>query len=47
MVKRYKNSEEQEEELKKFVIKYVKEFERILKMYPLQWFNYYQFWKSE
>ncbi len=47
IVKRFKNPEEQEQELRKFVIKYTKEFERILKMYPLQWFNYYQFWKTE
>lgn len=46
-VKRFKNPDEQEAELKKFVEKYAKEFERILKMYPLQWFNYYQFWKTD
>lgn len=45
-VKRFKNPDEQEQELKKFVEKYAKEFERILRMYPLQWFNYYQFWKT-
>ena len=44
-VKRFKNPEEQEKELKRFVEKYAKEFERILRMYPLQWFNYYPFWK--
>jgi predicted LPLAT superfamily acyltransferase len=46
-VKRYKNPDEQEQELRRFVEKYAKEFERILKMYPLQWFNYYQFWKTD
>lgn len=46
-VKRFKNPDEQEQELKRFVEKYAKEFERILRMYPLQWFNYYQFWKTD
>ncbi|MGM0408234.1 MAG: lipid A biosynthesis acyltransferase [Bacteroidota bacterium] len=46
-VKRYKNPEEQEKEIKSFVEKYALEFERILKIYPLQWFNYYQFWEKE
>ena len=46
-VKKSRDSEEQEKELKKFVEKYAKEFERILRKYPLQWFNYYQFWKEE
>lgn len=26
---------------------YIKELERILKLYPTQWYNYYDFWKSE
>lgn len=46
-VKRSRNPEEQDKELQTFVEKYAKEFERILRMYPLQWFNYYQFWKTE
>ena len=46
-VKRFKDPEEQEKELQKFVEKFVREFERILKMYPMQWFNYYQFWKTD
>ena len=46
-VERYSDPKEQEKELKRFVEKFVKEFERILKMYPLQWFNYYQFWKTD
>ncbi|MBU8893167.1 MAG: acyltransferase [Bacteroidales bacterium] len=45
-VKRFSNPEEQEKELQKFVEKFAGEFERILKMYPMQWFNYYQFWKT-
>jgi len=46
-VERYKDPEKQEKELKRFVEKFACEFERIIKMYPLQWFNYYQFWKEE
>ncbi len=46
-VKRFNNPEEQDKELKSFVEKYAQEFERILKKYPLQWFNYYQFWENE
>jgi len=46
-IKRYRDIEEQDKELKKFVEKFAKEFERILRMYPLQWFNYYQFWKTK
>ena len=45
-VKRYNNPQEQDKELQLFVDKYAQEFERILRMYPLQWFNYYQFWKT-
>lgn len=46
-VKRYRDPEKQELELEHFAKKYAKEFERILRMYPNQWFNYYQFWKEE
>ena len=46
-VKRFRDPIEQEKELQKFVEKYAEEFERILKMYPMQWFNYYQFWEKE
>jgi len=45
-VKRFTNQEEQNKELRKAVNNYCREFERILKMYPLQWFNYYPFWKK-
>ena len=45
-VKKYKDPVEQDKELRSFVEKYAKEFERILRMYPLQWFNYYQFWEN-
>lgn len=47
MVKRFRDPVEQDKELKRFVEKYAKEFERILRMYPLQWFNYYQFWETQ
>jgi predicted LPLAT superfamily acyltransferase len=33
-------------ELKKIVGDYVVEFEKIVRKYPLQWFNYYDFWKA-
>ncbi len=46
-VKRYRDPKEQEKELHKFIEKYSKEFERILRMYPMQWFNYYQFWEKK
>ena len=46
-VEKYKDPKKQEEELKRFVEKYTKEFERIIRKYPTQWFNYYQFWKEE
>ncbi len=44
---RYKVPEKQEQELQRFVRKYAEEFERILRMYPYQWFNYYPFWKEK
>jgi predicted LPLAT superfamily acyltransferase len=44
-IQRFKDPEKQDEELKKYIIKYACEFERILRKHPLQWFNYYQFWK--
>ena len=46
-VKRYRDPEKQDKELKRAMQNFVNEFERILKMYPLQWFNYYQFWKTK
>jgi predicted LPLAT superfamily acyltransferase len=47
VIKKYKNQEVQDKELKHFVEKYAHEFERILKKYPLQWFNYYSFWEND
>jgi predicted LPLAT superfamily acyltransferase len=46
-IKRFRDPVQQDKELRKVVEKFAKEFERILRMYPLQWFNYYQFWKTE
>lgn len=33
--------------IKKLLSDYVIEFEKILQMYPYQWFNYYDFWKKD
>ena len=45
-VLKYENQEEQDKELFKFVEKYVKVFEKKVKEYPYQWFNYYPFWEK-
>lgn len=37
---------ERKEELARMVNDYVAELERMIKLYPCQWFNYYQFWKT-
>jgi predicted LPLAT superfamily acyltransferase len=34
-----------DESLKKMVNEYVDEIEKMVKRYPVQWFNYYKFWK--
>jgi predicted LPLAT superfamily acyltransferase len=34
-----------EETLKKVVFEYVARLEKMLYKYPVQWFNYYNFWK--
>ena len=36
-----------EEIINDLIIEYVKETEGIVKKYPLQWFNYYDFWKID
>ena len=33
------------EKIENLVFSYVKELENIVKQYPLQWFNFYEFWK--
>jgi predicted LPLAT superfamily acyltransferase len=40
------NLKTRKEELSVMMDDYVGEIERMLKLYPLQWFNYYKFWKS-
>ena len=45
-VQKHNDPIEQEKELQKFVELYAKEFERIIRKYPHQWFNYYSFWEK-
>jgi len=40
------NKEEQEKVLLQYVENYAKEFEKMVKRYPYQWFNYYPFWEK-
>jgi len=40
------NKEEQEKVLLQYVENYAKEFEKMVKQYPYQWFNYYPFWEK-
>ncbi|MFH1937526.1 MAG: lipid A biosynthesis acyltransferase [Bacteroidota bacterium] len=42
-----RNLKKREQILKEAVAIYVQKFEEILRRYPLQWFNYYDFWKPE
>jgi predicted LPLAT superfamily acyltransferase/radical SAM superfamily enzyme YgiQ (UPF0313 family) len=39
------NLKKREESLRKAVKTYVRQLEMIVRRYPLQWFNYYDFWK--
>lgn len=41
------NFKNRDQELKLMVQEYVKELEMIVKKYPEQWFNFYNFWKDE
>jgi len=41
------NLKERESLLKEAVVEYVSAFEKIVKKYPLQWFNYYNFWTDK
>lgn len=43
--KRARTTEETEKAVKELSDSYVKELEVMLKRYPLQWFNFYNFWK--
>ncbi len=40
------NLKTRKEEIKKMVLDYTQSLERIIKLYPLQWFNYHQFWNE-
>ena len=42
-----RNLQKRELILREAVTVYVRKFEEILRRYPLQWFNYYDFWKLE
>ncbi|MBL7137679.1 MAG: lipid A biosynthesis acyltransferase [Bacteroidales bacterium] len=42
-----RNLKKREQILREAVPIYVQKFEEILRRYPLQWFNYYDFWKPE
>lgn len=44
--KRYINKKKQEEEILKGINEYVQELEKMVKKYPLQWFNFYNFWEN-
>jgi len=47
--KQYKypaNLKTRKQEIATMVTDYVEELERVVKKYPLQWFNYYQFWEK-
>jgi predicted LPLAT superfamily acyltransferase len=45
-VGRFKTLSEREQMLRRMVEEYAGELEKMLKLYPLQWFNYYQFWNA-
>jgi len=40
-----RNPMQRSELVKNYIKEYVSEFERITRKYPLQWYNYYNFWK--
>lgn len=41
-----KNRTSRNTEILEIVNDYISEFEKMVKLYPLQWFNHYQFWKN-
>ncbi|HEV7230628.1 MAG TPA: lipid A biosynthesis acyltransferase [Bacteroidia bacterium] len=45
-VKRARTETETDETVRFLLQKYVTELEKMVKAYPLQWFNYYDFWKT-
>lgn len=42
-----RNRTNREEELREIVTDYIFELEKMLTLYPLQWFNHYPFWKEQ
>jgi len=44
-VARTRNEAQLEVMVQELLVKYVAEFEKMVRAYPLQWFNYYDFWK--
>jgi predicted LPLAT superfamily acyltransferase len=44
-VKRTRGEAELEQIVQELLTRYVREFEKVVRAYPLQWFNYYDFWQ--
>jgi predicted LPLAT superfamily acyltransferase len=42
-----RNRNDRNSELKEIVSDFIAELEKMLKKYPVQWYNYYQFWETE
>lgn len=42
-----RNRNDRKSEIREVVSDYICELEKMLKKYPLQWYNYYQFWEPE
>ncbi len=42
----YDTQAPRKEQQQQLAVRYVAELERILKLYPTQWYNYYEFWQS-
>jgi predicted LPLAT superfamily acyltransferase len=40
-------SKAEDEAVREALIQYVKKFEEIIKQYPNQWFNFYDFWEKK
>ena len=45
MLENFNNLKNREDNLRNMVFEYVQEVEKMVRKYPVQWFNYYQFWK--
>ncbi len=43
----YDKRANRQEQVRQLSMAYVKELERIVKLYPTQWYNYFDFWKDE